>query len=683
MKTETSPASLSKNTARIQNAVTIVVPVFNQWEVLKECIAALKEHTDSRHKILIIDDASPEEGIEERVRDALCGMQNASYVRNEKNLGFVGTCNRVCELDTSQNDVLLLNSDAMLTEGCLEEMLRCLHANEHHGACCPRSNAATIYSIGRKNTDMQEAFDCWTKTKEHLPQYTQMPTGHGFCMLIRRELIERFGLFDPIYGRGYNEENDFCMRIGRYGFRAVAANHAFAFHKDKASFGSERSVQEHYNRAILDRRYPEYEDVLLEDHWNVSGVEHFLMQLGTQHESHIAIDLSRLPPRWNGTSMYALNILPTLVSAITPKANVTIVTSAATDAFFGLSQRYNVLVVNEDEIDTRFDLVFVPQQVFDLAHLSFINRLAPRWVITIHDIIANRCTHLQNADTEMCTNIVLQFALQAITVSQSSREDIACLFGQVTAVDVSVIHHGYDENLTVVERSSLTPSGEYDLVIGNHFDHKAMQQTLNALPKDHCAIVVGAKRTHALFRKNITALTSGELDETQMQSLYAHCRTVIFPSQYEGFGLPLLHAAKYCKPVIAFDTAATREVVEAFSLEGVTYVDSFEQLADCITAATETHIPPPAIKRTWKDSAQETEKILARALATPIDTTALNERFRTVNSLMKLRSRYDELRRRTRPLPLRLLHRTVACLLTPFPRWKSRVHTFTYNIGLS
>ena len=46
-------------------------------------------------------------------------------------------------------------------------------------------------------------------------------TGVGFCLYIRRQLIESVGAFDPVFGLGYGEENDFCMRATRAGFRNV------------------------------------------------------------------------------------------------------------------------------------------------------------------------------------------------------------------------------------------------------------------------------------------------------------------------------------------------------------------------------------------------------------------------------------------------------------------------------
>ena len=86
-----------------------------------------------------------------------------------------------------------------------------------------------------------------------------VPTCVGFCLYIRHRMLAEFGLLDEVYGRGYNEENDFIMRCNRRGYRAVLANHAFVYHVGNASFShSQFKRQEQANQNILLQRYPEY-----------------------------------------------------------------------------------------------------------------------------------------------------------------------------------------------------------------------------------------------------------------------------------------------------------------------------------------------------------------------------------------------------------------------------------------
>ena len=64
----------------------------------------------------------------------------------------------------------------------------------------------------------------------------------GFCLLVRRELIETLGVFDEAFGRGYGEETDYHYRARAAGWRCVVADDTFVYHRQGASFsdGGER-----------------------------------------------------------------------------------------------------------------------------------------------------------------------------------------------------------------------------------------------------------------------------------------------------------------------------------------------------------------------------------------------------------------------------------------------------------
>ena len=114
----------------VTKKVTIVIPVYKDWSTLKLCISSLKSCVSDRNKVLLINDMGPDwEKIENNILSEIEGYENFQYFRNDKNLGFVKTCNRaVFELDHSENDILLLNSDTEVTPGFLEEMQSVLYA---------------------------------------------------------------------------------------------------------------------------------------------------------------------------------------------------------------------------------------------------------------------------------------------------------------------------------------------------------------------------------------------------------------------------------------------------------------------------------------------------------------------------------------------------------------------------
>ena len=248
-------------------AVTIVVPVYADWPSLKVCIDSIKNQLDTRlHKVLLVNDCGPEaDSLEKKIQVAIKGLPNFYYFRNQKNLGYVGTCNRaVEELDKSSNDVLILTSDTEATEGFLDEMTAVLNSDPKIGTVSPRSNNATLATVPlwaaqQKGINAKDSYAVYQKIKSRLPSYYEVPTAHGFCMLVRRSLIKKYGLFDEAFGKGYGEEVDFCRRIKKRGFKNTLANRAYVFHLEARSFGLETKAKliEQHNKIIWER-YPEY-----------------------------------------------------------------------------------------------------------------------------------------------------------------------------------------------------------------------------------------------------------------------------------------------------------------------------------------------------------------------------------------------------------------------------------------
>lgn len=266
-----------------EKRVTIIVPVYGDWATLNECLESLKLYLAPRHMVMLVNDMGPEwEMLEKSISRSISGYKNFVYFRNSENIGFVRTCNKaVFEYDRTANDIMLLNSDTQVTENFLEEMLEVLYLDNKNGVVCPRSNNATFLSVPFKNnknikSDPDLGYKVYMEIKNKIPRYMEIPTGVGFAFLVRRILIDKFGLFDEAYGLGYNEENDFCMRIKRYGYLTIAANQAFVFHYEGRSFGDRKQKLELVNSSRLLKRYPDYWE-LNEDYINnkINPIDYF------------------------------------------------------------------------------------------------------------------------------------------------------------------------------------------------------------------------------------------------------------------------------------------------------------------------------------------------------------------------------------------------------------------------
>ncbi len=240
--------------------IDVVVPVYRDVSLTEQCLdSVLRLSGPLLGRLIVVDDAAPEPGMRPML-EALREREGAvRLIRNEANLGFVGSCNRGLAL--AQGDVVILNSDTRVTPGWLDELAAALQSDPLVAAACPLSNNATLCSIPWGGSlDAVEGFEPAALGTAGIDRFTTMPTGVGFCMLMRGEALSLLGPFDPVYGRGYNEENDWCQRARAAGFTIVRANRAFVFHYGEISFAGAKAELDRHNARRLVSRYSSYLD---------------------------------------------------------------------------------------------------------------------------------------------------------------------------------------------------------------------------------------------------------------------------------------------------------------------------------------------------------------------------------------------------------------------------------------
>ena len=243
--------------------VDIVIPVYNAPDDVRACVASVLACTPPGYRLVLIDDASPDPGVREVFAQiAARGLPQVELLANERNLGFTGTANRGMGL--SRHDVVLLNSDTIVSPGWLEALRRCAASDPAIGTITPWSNNAEIlsypafcvnnrWSEGADPAPLAAAF-----ARAATPSYPDLPTGVGFCFYVRRALLDAIGGFDPAFGLGYGEENDLCLRAAAAGWRNVLADDAFVVHTGGRSFEQQKDALVPKNLATLVGRHPGY-----------------------------------------------------------------------------------------------------------------------------------------------------------------------------------------------------------------------------------------------------------------------------------------------------------------------------------------------------------------------------------------------------------------------------------------
>jgi GT2 family glycosyltransferase/glycosyltransferase involved in cell wall biosynthesis len=245
--------------------LSIVIPVHGALDAVRECVASVLRHTDPAiAKVLLIDDCSPDAGMGPLL-EGFARAPGVTLLRNESNLGYTRTVNLGLRL-AGDDDVILLNSDTIVTPQWVEGLRSTAYSLSRVGTVTAMSDNAGAFSFpwpDRANRKPPEVrYDDYAATLvDALAGLApiDLPTGSGFCMYLRRAAIAEVGLFDEVaFPRGYGEENDFCQRALKAGWRNLLTPHAFVFHVRSASFGAQRESLARQGLDVVLSRYPDY-----------------------------------------------------------------------------------------------------------------------------------------------------------------------------------------------------------------------------------------------------------------------------------------------------------------------------------------------------------------------------------------------------------------------------------------
>jgi GT2 family glycosyltransferase len=612
------------------SSVSIVVPIFNGWNELKDCISSLKKYVSNNHKILLVNDCSTDDKIERNILSLIADSPNFVYFKNDENLGFVGTCNKsVSYYDTSDNDILLLNSDTEVTEGFLEEMVECLYSYERYAVVCPRSNNATILTVpyGHRLDDELKAYSIWNKIKQYLPRCSVIPTAVGFCMLIKRNIIKDFGLFDEVYSPGYNEENDFICRINRVGYSTIVSNHSFVFHKEGVSFSNRKNELERKNSKILCERYPEYLNKINDyEQYKVSPVDRFSILLNC-NKIRIIYFINDLGPMYNGTSAVAIKYFQLLKDKMGDKYELFIYISKQAYDFFSEFKNEKNIIFCHEEINDVFHIAFKPYQIYSIFDMFLMHRIALKISFNLLDIISIRCDYLNTENRENNLKIACDYSDLVMSISDAAMNDYNEFYKD--NLPKNTIYPYTLDNMPIDKK---TTNSKKILIIGNHYDHKILGPTLHKLDDSLDITVLGPDLS--LEFPNFEFLASGQLTPDQIDKIYESAKVIIYPSQYEGFGIPLVESNKYGKIIIVHNNSCMKEVSKKYGLKNVIFYETLNDLNTILESVDSIDVPSFSVNITWDNIGETLVQKLTTLAECAIDYDRILERNTQLKFLM-------------------------------------------------
>ena len=207
---------------------TIIILTFNHLEYTQECIKSIRKYTKKNtYEILVIDNCSTD-----GTKDWLQRQVDVKAIYNDENLGFPKGCNQGISLANPNNDILLLNNDTIVTENWLDNLKICLYSNHLIGAvgsvCNQHENRQGV-SFTYEDFDTMQILAKENNVSD-ATKWEEKVFLIGFCVLIKREVINQLHFLDEFYTPGYIEDNDLSLRIIQLGYKLMLCHDSFIHH---------------------------------------------------------------------------------------------------------------------------------------------------------------------------------------------------------------------------------------------------------------------------------------------------------------------------------------------------------------------------------------------------------------------------------------------------------------------
>lgn len=229
----------------------VIVTVYNKVDLTGDCLQSVVRNIRRDDKVIIIDNGSDEQT--RRFLEAFCAGHagvNMEIVRLPVNVGYLRAANEGLRRST-RDAACLLSNDTVVTKGWLERMCSLMDRQPAIGIVNPMSTTFGLYPARGETAE-----DCAAQISHLRGQYTEAASRVGFCMVIRKQVIESIGYLDEVYADGYFEDTDFCRRAAAAGYTCAIARDAYVWHAEHSTFGStERKKLFARNRAIFERRW--------------------------------------------------------------------------------------------------------------------------------------------------------------------------------------------------------------------------------------------------------------------------------------------------------------------------------------------------------------------------------------------------------------------------------------------
>jgi GT2 family glycosyltransferase/glycosyltransferase involved in cell wall biosynthesis/predicted O-methyltransferase YrrM len=271
--------------------VSIIIPVFNKWKFTCGCLVSLYENIGEvpSCEVIVVDDASMDET--PRVIDRY--FKNVRFFRNEKNFGFIGSCNFGAGKARGKY-LVFLNNDTLVKKGWLENLYKTFQENENVGLV----GSKLVYPDGR----LQEAGglvwkdgSAWNFGQGQDPSLSEFnylreaDYCSGASIMIPKRLFNEIGGFDRRYSPAYCEDSDLCFEVRKRNRRVLYQPASEITHFEGVSNGKDLKTGIKAYQVVNQKKfYEKWKDVLDRENFE-AGKDVFLARDKSRNKKTVLV----------------------------------------------------------------------------------------------------------------------------------------------------------------------------------------------------------------------------------------------------------------------------------------------------------------------------------------------------------------------------------------------------------
>ena len=381
-----------------------------------------------------------------------------------------------------------------------------------------------------------------------LTDYRVLTESLAPCMLFRREVAGNFGLPANLQRGMWDALAELAIRVRRAGFRTVLCNKVVVdlSASSLASWGCSS-----LGLRSLRAAYPELTQ--LQD--RVSGAnshhgERILAAIAEAPES-LLLDARNLGTLTNGTSRVILAVCDALHRA-RPDRGIGLWVNSDALAAHALDRRFPKWTFHDGIPESTYAAAFRLSQPWRSSEVESLERVAGVTVFWILDTIAWDIAYSAPEGLDAVWQHIASEADGLLFISDFSRHRFENRFCCREGVHRRTCRLSLDPDDYTRPVSGRRPSTPYWFVVGNSYHHKHIAPTVDLLSRSfpRKPLVVLGDRDQPRT-PNVTRFDSGNLEEETIAVSFARAEAIIFPSFYEGFGLPVVEGLSYGRTVIA------------------------------------------------------------------------------------------------------------------------------------